>query len=485
MRKSISRRTLLHGGAGCLIALPLLDGMRVARAQATAPARLITYHEPYAMFADAFWPPEPGKPQYDKKSGKIAELPTSGVGFMDNPAYEFTEILKPLESIRNEVLVLEGLQNAGNNHDGYCSILTGYEQLERSDTDVTGGGISLDHYMAQKLGYDKSMRFASMQLGVIVEGNGSKSAVSWVAQGQSVPAENSPRNVFNKLFPNGAATQTTTPMPVSADMLRARQKSVLDAALDQAAALRPSLSTLDQQKVDQYLEAFRSVEQRIDVLSKPTATCAAPAYPADYSLQPEQSQDSYYAQQPEIADVMMDLSAMAFACDLTRIITFQMNEEGNDLVFTWIPQQRGRWHQLSHIFLQPGQVPYELNPADPAQMSWWEDVQNYINVSVWNAQQVYKLQDKLKQHGVYDNTLLLWTTNMGQGNTHGSINIPLVLLGNVNNYFKTGRHIRLDIPGEYRRINDLHVNILNAFGVPDTSFGFSEFNKGPILEIKA
>lgn len=467
-----------------MIALPMLEGMRVARAQAASPARFISYHQPFAMFADAFWPPEPNKPHYDKTSGKIAELPTSGIGPMDNPAFEFTETLKPLEAIRNEILVLEGLQNAGNNHDGYASILNGYEQLERSETDVTGGGISLDHYLAQKLGHTQSMRFANLQLGVIVEGNGSKSAVSWTGLGQAAPAQSDPRNVFNTLFPNGASTQPmSTAMPITAEMLRARQKSVLDGALAQATALKPSLSLLDQQKLEQYLETFRGVEQRVDVLSKPTVTCNTPALPADYSQ--GENRDAYLSLQPAISDAMMDLAAMAFACDLTRIITFQMNEEGNDLVYTWIPQQRGRWHALSHIFLQPGQVPYELNPNDPAQMSWWEDVQNYINVGVWNAQQVFKLQDKLKQHAVYDNTLALWTTNMGQGNTHGSVNIPLVLLGNVNNYFKTGRHMRVDNSSEYRRINDLLVNVLNAFGLPDTSFGFPGFNKGPIADIKA
>ncbi|MDX2053192.1 MAG: DUF1552 domain-containing protein [Polyangiaceae bacterium] len=499
MRRKISRRTLLQGGAGCMIALPLLEGMRVASAQAVSPPRFITYHQPFSMFGDAFWPPEPGKSQYDKRSGTIDLYPRSGVGPLDNPNFEFTETLKPLESVRSEMLILEGLQNAGSNHDGYCSILNGYEPLEISDTEVTGGGISLDHYLAKQLGHDKTMRFPNLQLGVIVTAAGTKSAVSWIDKGQSVPAMENPRNVFNKLFPSSQVVAPAATAPTfSADMLRARQKSVLDAAIQHAETLRPSLSTLDRQKLDQYLEAFRSVEQRIDIVSQPTVSCMTPAYPADLFPTNGEINEQYLALQPQIADVMMDLGAMAFACDLTRIITFQMNEEGNNLVFTWIPGQRARWHDLSHIWLTPGQVPYEMDPNDPGSMSWWEDVQNFINVGAWNAGQVFKLQEKLKQHAVYDNTLLLWTTNMGQGNSHASINIPLVLLGNLNKYFKTGRHIRIIDsnslttdpipefdPTNMRYINDLLTTILNAYGLPDANFGDPMISRGAISEIRA
>ncbi len=475
-----------------MIALPMLEGMRVAKAQAAAPARFISYHQPFSMFADAFWPPQPGNPQYDVNSGKIDLWPRSGDGFLDDPAFQLSAILKKLEPIRNEILILEGLQNAGNNHDGYCSILNGYEPVEQSATEQTGGGISLDQYLASKPGFDKVTRFPNLQVGVMNNFTGSKGAVSWTAKSQAAPAEDKPRNLFNKLFPNGASTQPMAMNPISADMLHAQQKSVLDAALAQATSLRPQLSNLDKEKLDQYLTSFRSVEERIAIASQPAIGCMTPSgLKLDYAPDPNSgSDDSYLAMQPQITDDMIELTAMAFACDLTRIITFQMCTEGNNLVFTWLPNQRGRWHDLSHIWLEPGQVPYQVDPADPTSMSWTEDVNNFIGTCVWNTEQVFKLQDALKRHAVFDNTLLLWTTNMSQGNYHASINIPLVLIGNVNKYFKTGRHLRLDNGatfdgGAYRVINDLLVTILNAYGVADTSFGDPMLCRGALKHIVA
>lgn len=492
MPTKLTRRTVLRGGAGCMIGLPLLDGMRVAKAQAAAPARFITYHQPFSMFADAFWPPEPGKSQYDVNSGKIDLWPRSGDGFLDNPDPQLSAILKKLEPIKKEILILEGLQNAGNNHDGYCSILNGYEPVEQSSTEQTGGGISLDHYMAQKLGFDKTMRYPNLQVGVMNNFTGSKGAVSWTAKGQAAPAEDNPRNLFNKLFPNGASTQPGTMNPMSAEMLHAQQKSVLDAAIGQATALRTQLSRLDQEKLDQYLTAFRSVEERISVSAAPTIGCMPPSgLKLDYSVNPDSgNNDSYLAEQPNMTKDMIELMAMAFACDLTRIITFQMCTEGNNLVFSWLPNQRGRWHDLSHIWLEPGQAPYQADPMDPTSMSWTEDVNNFIAMCDWNTEQVFNLQDALKRHGVFDNTLLLWTTNMSQGNYHASINIPLVLIGNVNKYFRMGRHLRLDNGanfdgGSYRVINDLLVTLLNAYGVPDTTFGDPMLCRGALKDIVA
>jgi hypothetical protein len=466
MSRTLSRRAMLFGGAGCLVGLPLFESLGLAQPGA-APARFVAYCQPFACLGDLFWP---GSPAFDFNKGQIALYPHSGRTVLDNPSFEMTPILKPLEPYKNELIVVEGLENANGNHDAYSAMLTGWGEYLDNDEEQLPMGPSLDHELAKHIGQDT--RYSSLQVGVFTyPGTGTKGAVSWVGPRQAAPAQDVPHMVWEQLFANIASD------PMQAEILREQNKSVLDGAIKQAESLHVRLNPADRQRLDQYLTSFRGVEQNLAKLSG--LACTKPAEPELCGNSPEACKSYYQIEDmPRLVQIQYDLLAMALACDLTRVVTFQMSVEGNNLVFPWLGNNGG-WHDLSHLASSEG-------PPDAGWIDW---AQQYLKASVWNMEQVALLTQRLKDFGVFDNTVLFYSITMGEANNHNSINIPLMTLGNVNGALRTGRHIRCADPlggpegGGGRRVNDLLLTVLHAYGVPATEFGQPTYTRGPISQM--
>ncbi|MDX2053114.1 MAG: DUF1552 domain-containing protein [Polyangiaceae bacterium] len=472
MSRTVSRRALLMGGAGCVISLPLFESL--GRGQAvTAPPRFVAFAQPFATLGEAFWP---GMPAFDFSAGQMMKYPYSGRTPLDDPNFQFSPILKPLEAWRSDLLVIEGLENAFGNHPAYASMLTGMPPINpvtgSDDDPLMGNGISIDHELAKYI--SKDTRYPSIQLGVFTQpGTGAHGACSWSGPLQAAPAQDVPHLVWEQLFAgiSGDASQ--------ADALRQEDASVLDFALQQAGSLRTRLGQNDQQKLDQYLTSFRAVEQSISRIA--AVGCQKPAEPIQCGSTPsdcvagrrvaEGSEQTLLDIMPQLVATQFELLAMALACDLTRVASFQMAVEGNNLPFPWLGN-KGAWHDLSHLAPTTG-------PADAVWIDWAEQ---YIKVSTWNIEQYALLAQRLKDFGAFDNTLVLYTQSMGNAQNHNSVNIPLLTLGNVNATFKTGRHVRVADPiaDKTRKVNDLLVTILNAYDVGATTFGLPEYNQGPL-----
>jgi len=469
MSRTIRRRVFLAGGAGCVIALPLFESL--SRAQApSSPARFIAYVQPFGCLGEYFWP---GMPAFDVNSGQIADYPCSGRTALNDPNFQMSPILKPLEAFKQDLVVVEGLENAFGNHDAYCAMLTGMPAINPvtggDDGDLVGDGISIDHELARHIG--KDTRYPSLQLGVFTgDGTGSKGAASWSAARQAAPPQQIPHLVWEKLFADVGGD------PAAADQVRQENASVLDFAISQATSIQARLGQTDRERLDQYLTAFRGVEQNIGKLA--LAGCQKPAEPLTCDKENPTQCEAYFHLDlmPKLVAAQFDLLAMALACDLTRVASFQMSVEGNDLVFPWTGNTGGGWHALSHLGPSQG----------PANAEWIKQAQEYVKTAIWNTEQLALLAQRLKDFGVYDNTLVLYTQTMGNAQVHHSVNCPNLTLGNVNGALKPGRHVRVGDPIENtRRINDLLVTVLNAFKVPATSFGLPAYNKGPITEMLA
>jgi hypothetical protein len=459
----LRRRAFLFGGAGCVVGLPLFESLGNAQ-PSNAPPRFVGYLQPFSCFQEFFWP---GMPAFNMAGGQIAGYPASGRSALDDPNFTFSRILAPLAAHRQDTLIVEGLDNAFGNHDSYCCMLSGVPPINpidgSDDGDLFGNGITIDHELAKHIG--KDTRYPTLQLGVFTgDGTGSKGAVSWSAPLQAAPPQQIPHLVWEQLFADVGGD------PAQAEQLRAENASVLDAAIQQADSMRLQLSQLDRERLDQYLTAFRGVEQNIGRLA--IASCERPPEPLHCDRESPTQCEAYFHLElmPQLVSAQFDLLAMALACDLTRVITFQMSVEGNNLVFPWIGNTGG-WHDLSH-----------LGPSEgPADAVWIDHAEQYIKSSIWNTEQLALLVQRLKDFGVFDNTVVLYTQSMGNGQVHQSNNIPVVTLGNVNGALRPGRHVRVGDPlRNERRINDMLVTLLNAYGVPSTSFGLPEFNKGAL-----
>src|SRR5262245_19118732 len=219
MRKVISRRTVLRG-MGAAVSLPLLEAMVPAMTAAqNTPAK------PVRRFGVVY---HPNGVIYDKWLPK-------GVG----TEFELSPVLFPLESFREQLVVVTGLYSdqaealgdgGGDHSRASGTYLTGVH-VKRSDT-VVENGISMDQIAARE--FELETQLSSLQLTVddaslvgacdVGYSCAYSSTLSWLTPTLPLMAENNPRVVFERLFGSNDSTDA------HARVSRLQQdRSILDA----------------------------------------------------------------------------------------------------------------------------------------------------------------------------------------------------------------------------------------------------------------
>lgn len=418
-----SRRQFLRGG-GSLIALPFLESLlpKTARADEKSPQRLLFYFVPNGIHMPAWTPSSEGTD------------------------YVIPPILKPIEALRSELLVVSGLRNlparpdgAGDHAGGTSAFLT-CVHANKSETDVRLG-ISVDQVAAQKLG--TGTRFASLPIGM--EGGASVGGcdsgyscaysqnISWIGPKTPLAKIAGPQLLFDLLFQD--SSQGTG---VAEKRFRHRQ-SVLDFVRRDAGSLRGKLGRSDRDKLDEYLHSVRDVEQRIQTMS---GSCDTPMPPTDDVRLGEQLK------------AVSDLMVLALRCDLTRVLTFMLGNGGSNRSYGFLPGVSGAHHELSH---------HRGDPAIQAQLQI---------IDTWEIEQFGYLLQKLKTtqdrdgSPLLDSTLVMFSSEISDGNSHGHTDLPVLLAGRLGGKVRPGRHIRKDEP-----IANLYTSMLGAVGVTNSKFG--------------
>lgn len=455
--RMLTRRAALLGGAGASIALPLFDSWRdrLRGAHAAAPPkRLLVFCNVHGTFPERFWPTPKGGTPFP--ATRLPDrLYSSGNTALDTTDFTFSPILEPLAAHKQQLLILEGIDNIDGQegHRNLGALLTGWAPL----TGQVGKGTSVDQVIAARA----STRIPSLQLGVKVgQRTDSYGCLSWYDTGKPAPAQNSPKQVWDRLFAGGV-DQTAL------DRIRSERRLVIDAALEQSKSLEPTLSAEDRLKLQGHLASFAEVERRLTSL--PDRTCQAPTAPS-----PGTGDDAI----PIIGQTQMDLAVAALACDLTRVVTLQYGHEGTVIRHPWLTGDEPH-HTVSH--------------AGNSNLAGYEKI---AKVQRWYAEQFALLLDKLKavpEGGgtMLDHTLVLWVNAMTKGNEHHNWNTPCVLAGNLGGAFRMGRYVRLprDPSVRYqgrnkfvrgRSFNDLSVTLLRAFGIEASTFGDPYFFNGPL-----
>src|SRR6516162_1711183 len=305
-RKAIPRRAFLRG-SGAALALPLLDAMVPAFAALPArPMRLAFIEVPNGIMMDK-WTPA-----------------TEGTGFALTPT------LEPLAPFRDRMLVLSGLdQNqskalatevAGDHPRACTAWLTGTHAKMTAGADLHAG-VSVDQIAAKEFG--KETQLASIEVSLeSADVLGSCEAayscayyntISWRDDTTPMPMESRPRALFERLF--GAAGTTD---PKARAVLRQEDRSILDAINADAKRLRIKLGAPDRGKIDQYLEAVRDVERRIQ---------RAEAQSKDHVLPEMAGPKGTPSSWSEYYKLMTDLMVLAWQTDMTRVCTFQVGHE--------------------------------------------------------------------------------------------------------------------------------------------------------------
>jgi hypothetical protein len=430
--KHLSRRTFLRG-SGAAVALPFLDAMTPAfaapgRITGEAPCRMVFVYAPTGMDM-RYWTPE-----------------------AEGARYEIGRILKPLEEFREDFLILTGLaqhngralgDGPGDHARAAGSYLTGVHPRKTAGADIKCG-ISVDQIAAAKIG--KETRFASIELGCEdgrQVGNcdsgyscAYSNNIAWKSETAALPPEVNPRTVFERLFGDA---------DLSANQ-RFYRKSILDFVAEDAGRLSGSLGKSDRRKLNEYLDAVREIETRIE-RSEKEAKEAPPQIdkPAGVPL--------IFA---EHARLLFDLMVVAMQTDSTRILTFMLGREGSTRTYPEIGVPEAH-HPLTH------------HRNDPEMM------EKVAKINCHHLDQFAYFVRKLKNTpegsgSLLDHSMVVYGSGLADPNRHQHDNLPVVLAGRANGRIASGRHVRYpkDTP-----MANLHMAMLDTIGVRTEHFADS------------
>ena len=430
-RRSMLQRLAL-GGAGAALGLPLFESImdNQARAADTTALRMLAFYVPCGIHMANFTPTKTGT------------------------GYDLPPILQPLTNVQSKVNVISGLANnpafpdgAGDHASGTGAFLTVAHPKKTEGADIMNG-ISMDQVAAAALG--DMTHIASLQLG-IEGGDGVGNCdsgyscsyahnISWASSTQALQKLTNPSVVWDQLFA-GVDPGASAEEKARSALYRT---SILDYVKDDATSLRKKLGTTDQQKLDQYLTGVSELESKIA-----KAGMGPQCDPIDKPDDPTDVEAHI--------DIMISLMTLAFQCDQTRVISFMMQNAGSNRVYDFLGVSKGH-HEASH------------------HMSLQENFDILTTIDTWEVKQYAKLCENLDAitdtngKTILDNSLIFFSSEIEDGNTHYHRNMPILLAGSAGGAITSGRHLVFD---ESVSVADLYLSMLHGIGVPTDSFSDS------------
>jgi Protein of unknown function (DUF1552) len=432
----ISRRFVLRG-LGAALALPVLDSMIPALTAVTKTAgapvrRLGVFYVPNGMSMPYWFP---------KAEGPLQEMPAT---------------LQSLAPFKDRVLLCGGLadepanlvKGGGDHARSAGTFLTGVPYKITSGADVYGS-VSMDQIVAKELSQETQL--GSLELGIesnamlgSCDGGAScayTNTIAWSTPTTPLPIENDPRAVFERLFGTSGSTDR------GARLARIEQdRSILDFVNEQLGGLQKRIGPQDKIRVTEYLDSVRDVERRIQMAeeqnSRELPVVEQPiGIPADYA---------------EHAKLMMDMLALAYQTDLTRVSTFMLAKEVSGRSYPEIGVGDSH-HPVSH------------HQDEPAKLERLHKINEY------HLRQFAYLVDKLSKlpegdGTMLDHTLFLYGTGISDSNTHFHDDLPIALIGGKAAGIKGGRYIRYP---KGTPLTNLHLTILENMGVSVEAIGDS------------
>jgi len=407
-RKSISRRSMLRG-TGAALALPVLDAMTPAlSAETDRPIRLQFIQTPNGMMnLKNEWSPK-----------------TEGAG------WEMTRTLEPLADFRDQMVIPSGLDSqqaaglnfeVGGDHPRACTAwLTGTHAKMTAGADLRAG-VSADQIAAREFG--KYTQLASLEVALespevvgaceSAYGCAYYNTIAWRNETTPLPMENRPRAIFERLF--GDAGTTNADVRAA---LRQQDRSILDAINADIRRLRGKLGGTDRGKIDQYLEAVRDVERRMQLAEKQ----------ADHEL----PQIEGPAGAPEVFSdfykLMADLMVLAWQTDMTRVTTFQVGHEMSGRAYPELGFGDAH-HPCTH------------HQGDP------EKIEKTTKINAFHTKMLSYYLDKLRSTSdgdgsLLDHSMILYGAGLSDANLHLYTDLSLVLIAGAKTGVKGGMHVR-------------------------------------------
>jgi hypothetical protein len=385
--------------------------------------RLVILFSPNGVVPSAFWPDE---------EGKLTTL---------------KESLKPLEPFKERTLILHGVcdkvRGDGDNHmRGIGCLLTGIELFPGN---IQGGshtpagwakGLSIDQEIKSRLQANAvtRTRFGSLEFGVMVPDRADTwTRMVYAGANKPIAPIDDPYQMFSKLYGRMKDQE--------------HLKSILDDLQEDLRKVRAAVSTEDRRLLDEHAGFVRDMEQELKASKSQDVGHAVPELERGVKAQNDNI--------PRISKMQIDLMVNSFAADFARVATLQFTNSVGGARMRWLKINEGH-HELSHH-----------DDKD-------KDAQDKLTrINKWFCEQMAYLAKRLAETpepggggNLLDNTLLVWTNELGKGNSHTMDNIPFVLVGNGLD-FQMGRSIK------YRKVahNRLLMSLAHGMGHRIKTFG--------------
>ncbi|MBL8953676.1 MAG: DUF1552 domain-containing protein [Myxococcaceae bacterium] len=452
-----SRRKFLKGIGGVTLALPLFESLlsREARAQVTRHRFLMVMRAGNGIVQEGgdggerFWPSATGAISAATMRGADATRATSVLA-------DYAEKLLFIKKVR-----LPFARNSCGHSEAIPQVLTAQNHTGGSGNAALALGRSVDWHLSDALngpGQAPLCFMAGPTSAYITN------ALSWSGPQQRAAADRSPRTVFMRL-----TGLSTAPAEVQR-LIAERRKSVNDLVRGQLTTLKndPRMSTKDKQRLDQHLTAVRDMEVQM--------TCDLPMDQATAvnAITAPEGNDV----RADVARRFMDLAAWAFNCRLNHVATMQIGH-GNDATQYIIDGQKlPSFHFISHRIYSDGSEGEAIPDA----------VDLHAKVDKFQMTLFKHLLDRLSSYpSAYGGTLLddsvaVWTNDLGSGPPHDASNTPWVLAGSGGGQLNTGRVI----DHNRKNVNQVLNTLINAMGVrkgdgsPVDDFGDASLAKGNV-----
>lgn len=435
----IHRRRVLKDLGISAAALPFIGNLSSLLtagevAQRAAKKRLIIMFSPNGIVPKTFWPDETGQ------------------------QFALKEILSPLEPYKDRMLVLKGISNKvrgdGDSHmRGMSCLLTGIELFPGN---IQGGshtpagwasGISIDQEIKNFLQSrpETETRFGSLEFGVLVGDRADPwTRMVYAGPNQPIAPISDPYQMFDKLFGRVQDQQLVS--------------SVLDEVLLDLRKVSSVVGKEDRQLLEEHTDRVREMERDLKVAREQKLEFERPELPQGIRLENDNMPDLSRKMQ-------IDLLVSAMRNDMARVATLQFTKSVGGARMKWLGVDESH-HSLSH----------EPDSNEKAQ-------EQLTKINKWFCEQLAYLTKSLAETpepgasgSMLDHTTIVWTNELGKGNSHTLDNIPYVLIGEGLG-FNMGRSLN------YKNVphNRLLLAYANAFGHELNTFGNKDLSSGGVL----
>jgi hypothetical protein len=441
-KKTLPRRTFLRG-MGAAISVPMLSAMVPAMAtpsESRMPLRAGYIYSPNGIIRERWRP-----------AGR-------GTNF------ELTDVLKNWEHVRDKVLVLSNMNNgASETVDGHVGgssmFLTGVEPNKSLSELLVG--TSVDQHIARKIGNETPLASLQVCIENAAELAGQSNAgyssaytntISWSSPTTPLPMEHRPRVIFERLFGDGGTD------PAARQSRIGRQKSILDFVREDATRVKQKLGVADNHKLNEFTEALRSVELRVQKAEQKT----------DIEL-PDMKRPVGIPAHEEHIGLTYDLLHLAFQTDTTRVFSFMVAREYSELVYTHLGHT-DPYHPLTH------------HRGDPTRKRQAGEIDVYHAKLFGNFLAKMEATRDADGSSLLDNSMIVYGAGMGEGDVHNQYNVPIALIGGGSGAIKGGRHVLYEMGTP---LTNLHLAMMDIYGIKMEKMGTRFGESTGLLDLSA